>query len=80
MDQFNEYKAKKEGVITPKILIENLLDVIKDGDIESVAFVARQIDGTISAGWTDMTHTEAIGMLEVAKLQVIKDMWNDLEL
>ena len=75
---FNDYKAIKEGKITPKILIENLLEAIEEGQIDSVVFIAKQNDGFITSGWTDMLHSEAIGLLEIAKLQVAKDMWKEL--
>lgn len=67
-----------EDTISPTYLLEHLLSYIKDEDeIESVAYVARMKDGTITSGWTDMQYTEVIGLLEVGKLQVVKEMWNE---
>ncbi|WP_284640544.1 hypothetical protein [Paenibacillus silviterrae] len=80
MDQLKEYKSRKEGKVTPKYLMEHVLGVIEEDDsIESITYVAKLKDGTISSGWTDMMHTEVIGMYEVGKLQVIKDMWSEWE-
>lgn len=67
-----------EDTISPTYLLEHLLSYIKDEDeIDSVAYVARMKDGTITSGWTDMQYTEVIGLLEVGKLQVVKEMWNE---
>lgn len=64
--------------VSPIYLLEHLLSYIKEEDqIESVAYVSRMKDGTITSGWTDMQYTEVIGLLEVGKLQVVKEMWNE---
>ncbi|WP_276357930.1 hypothetical protein [Cohnella caldifontis] len=70
--------SEEEETITPVHLLEHLLTYIhQENQIESVLYVARMNDGTITSGWTDLAHTEAIGLLEVGKLQVVKEMWND---
>jgi hypothetical protein len=70
--------SEKEDTISPAYLLENLLSYIKeDNEVESVAYVARMKDGTITSGWTDMQYTEVIGLLEVGKLQVVKEMWDE---
>nr|WP_275983708.1 hypothetical protein [Paenibacillus hamazuiensis] len=59
-------------------MLEHLLSYIREEDqIESLAYVARLKDGTISSGWTDMRYTEVIGLYEVGKLQTVKEMWNE---
>ncbi|MFC0211455.1 hypothetical protein ACFFK0_03160 [Paenibacillus chartarius] len=64
--------------ITPSYLMENLLTYMKEENrIEAVVYVARMKDGTITSGWTDMQYTEVIGLLEVGKLQVVKEMWSE---
>ncbi|WP_229263719.1 hypothetical protein [Cohnella cholangitidis] len=61
--------------ITPVDLMEHLLSYIhKEDQIDSVIYVAQMNDGTISSGWTDLTYPEAIGLLEVGKLQVFNEM------
>lgn len=70
--------AEREQSISPVYLLEHLLSHIHEKDpIESVMYVARMNDGTITSGWTDLTYTEAIGLLEVGKLQVVKEMGNE---
>ncbi|WP_199614597.1 hypothetical protein [Paenibacillus alkalitolerans] len=69
---------EREDKISPAFLLNHLLSYIKEEDqIDSVAYVARMKDGTITSGWTDMQYTEVIGLLEVGKLQVVKEMWNE---
>lgn len=74
----NAKETKREVSISPVYLLEHLLSYIhKEDQIESVMYVARLNDGTISAGWTDLSYTEAIGLLEVGKLQVVKELGED---
>jgi len=76
----NEDDKKREESISPVYLMDHLLSYIhKEEEVESVIYIARMNDGKVSTGWTDLTYTEAIGLLEVGKLQVIKEMGNQLE-
>lgn len=69
--------SEQDDTISPSYLLEHLLSYINEEDqIESVVYVARLKDGTITSGWTDMQYTEVIGLLEVGKLQAVKEMWN----
>ncbi|WP_257008275.1 hypothetical protein [Bacillus sp. FJAT-45350] len=79
MSDVNEYRAKKEGRITPKMLVEMLKKELESGDVESIAYVYKKKDGTVVAGWTDMFHTEVVGLYEIAKLQAIDDMYSEDE-
>ncbi|MGM0883684.1 MAG: hypothetical protein ACQEXQ_21955 [Bacillota bacterium] len=70
--------SESEDTLSPTYLLEHLLSYIKEEEeIQSVAYVARMKDGTITSGWTNMQYTEVIGLLEVGKLQVVKEMWNE---
>ncbi|XID94803.1 hypothetical protein ACF3MZ_09910 [Paenibacillaceae bacterium WGS1546] len=74
----NAEGTEREQSVSPAYLMEHLLSYIhKEDHIESVIYVARMNDGSISTGWTDLAHTEAIGLLEVGKLQVAKEMGKD---
>lgn len=79
MSNFNEYKAKKEGKITPKVLLDIVNEEIEADRIESIVIVSKYEDGYIHTGWTDMYHTEAIGLMEIAKNQVMKDLWDEFD-
>lgn len=72
---FNESKAKKNGEITVKSLIEHLFAAIESGKVESVVYVARDKDGELDVGCNTMPQTEAIGMLECGKQMIIQDMY-----
>ncbi|AEI40917.1 hypothetical protein [Paenibacillus mucilaginosus] len=67
-----------DDALPPRALVHHLLSVIEDDDtVESIVYVARMKDGTIVSGWSDLLHTEVIGLLEVGKLQAVKEMWED---
>jgi hypothetical protein len=74
LNEFMERRAKKEGKVTPKACIENLLKAIELGEVASVVFVARQPDGLIKTGWSNTIHTELLGLLECGKNHVLIDM------
>lgn len=74
---FNESKAEKNGVVTPRALIENLLSAIEKGEVESVAYVIKCKDDILKAGNSTMNSTEVIGLFEVGKQLVIDDMYED---
>ncbi|WP_241158283.1 hypothetical protein [Cohnella candidum] len=79
-DAEQEEREEREEPISPVYLLEHLLSYIhQDDQIESVMYVARMNDGTITSGWTDLAYTEAIGLLEIGKLQVVKEMWSEWE-
>lgn len=74
MNEINEYRAKKEGRTTPKELINNLMDAITSGEIDCVVYITRDKEGIIETGWSDIVHTEAIGLIEIGKQKLIDDM------
>lgn len=71
---FSEKKAEKDGVVTPKSLIEHLLQEIYKGNINNIVYSAIDKDGVIKAGHSDSEATQVIGMLECAKQDIIDDM------
>lgn len=74
MDEVRERRAKKEGKVTPKACIQNLLEAIERGEVEVVVFVTKQPDGIIRTGWSEVLSTEAIGMLECGKDDIFLTM------
>jgi hypothetical protein len=74
MNEINEYRAKKEGRITPKELVKNLMVAIENGEIDCVVYITRDKEGIIETGWSDIVHTEAIGLTEVGKQRLIDGM------
>lgn len=75
MNDLKEFKAKKEGRVTPKALIENLLIAIENGEVESVIFVARSSEGEIKTGCSDFSSVDALGLLTCGQHDVINSMY-----
>lgn len=76
-NEFNEYRAKKEGRVTAREAIENLLAAINRDEVEAVVFCARAKDDQIKTGWSDIRQTEAIGMLHCAQNEIMSDMYEE---
>ncbi|WP_289141436.1 hypothetical protein [uncultured Brevibacillus sp.] len=76
IEKIEDLRAKKEGRITPKAMITNLLQAIEIGEIKGVVFVAKTQDDDIETGWSDVQTTEAIGLLECAKAEILQAMFN----
>ena len=76
IEKIEELRAKKEGRITPKAMITNLLQAIETGEIKGVIFVAKTKDDEIETGWSNLQTTEAIGLLECGKAEVLQAMFN----
>lgn len=72
--ELSEHKSKKEGKVTPKRLVENLLAAIERGEVKEVAIVSVGEDELVRAGWSQMPTLKAIGLLEVGKDIMMKDM------
>jgi len=61
---------KEDGVVTPEAIANSLTKSIAEGDVETVITVYIK-DGVITSGWSDCDTTEAIGLLELAKHQIM---------
>lgn len=75
IEKIEELRAKKEGRITPKAMITNLLQAIETGEIKGVVFVAKTKDDEIETGWSNVKTTEAIGLLECGKAEVLQTIF-----
>lgn len=76
IEKIGDLRAKKEGRITPKAMITNLLQAIEAGEIKGVVFVAKTSDDEIETGWSNLQTTEAIGLLECGKAEVLQAIFN----
>lgn len=72
---FKEEKAKANGEITAKGLIENLLDEIEKGNIETIVYVVKHKNGEVYLGHNKSPELEVLGLLECGKSYVIDDMY-----
>ena len=70
--EFMELKRKKERGVSN----EEFMDQSKDffSNAESIVVVGVNPDGIISTFYTQSTSLNAIGMMEVAQQQLIKEM------
>lgn len=73
---FEELKADKEGTITPKAVVESVLQYLdaSANKVEKIALVTLHEDGTINTAASTMTYMELIGLHEVAKTIAIEEM------
>lgn len=62
-----EFKKKKEGVKTPKDIIENILEAVEQDKIEDVLVIVIDKEGEVRVGWSAMSNVHAYGMLELSK-------------
>lgn len=74
MKNFLDYKAKKEGIITPKSVIENLLEAIDKDIVENVVFCVKTKDGEIKYGYSQQDQLHALGLFESGKSLLLSDM------
>lgn len=72
---FKAAKNKKEGNITPAVLRDTMDKWIDDYDkLENMIVIYKDEKGDIYTASTNMNHTEALGLLEIAKSIVLDNM------
>ncbi|MCU7356702.1 hypothetical protein N7O58_03275 [Enterococcus dispar] len=69
---FMEMKRKKERGVTHEEFMDKSKEFFKDAD--SIIVVGVNPDGILSTFYTQSTSLNAIGMMEVAKAQLISEM------
>jgi hypothetical protein len=74
--ELSELKASKEGILTPKALISNVLDHIDE--IEEIVVIIRKKDEEIIHGCSEMNQSKAVGLCELGKMLIINDMWEEI--
>jgi hypothetical protein len=72
---FFEEKAKKEGKLTPKALLESTLDHIDE--VEYIVVTMRCKNGEILTGWSEMNHLTMLGLMEAGKVQIFQNMYEE---
>lgn len=70
MVQFSEYKARKEGKVTPLSLAENVLAAAERGEVKHLICISLCQDGTIKAGYSTMDVLKLMGLLEAGKDEI----------
>jgi hypothetical protein len=74
--EFSELKANKDGILTPKALITNVLDHIEE--VEEIVVIIRKKDEEIIHGCSEMNQSKAVGLCELGKMLIINDMWEEI--
>lgn len=69
---FKELKRKKERGVSNEEFMDQSKEFFKD--VESIVVVGVDQNGIISSFYTQSTSLNAIGMMEVAKQQLIQEM------
>ncbi|MEK5148780.1 hypothetical protein MKX53_17505 [Psychrobacillus sp. FSL K6-4615] len=73
--ELDEFKAKKNGITTPKALVNNLLNhICTSQDIDVVIYITRNNDGEIEIGYSEGQQSEIVGLLETGKTLTINDI------
>lgn len=72
MINFEDAKQKKERGVSVKELLENRLK--QTDEFESIVIVGKHKDGTIYTGYSWDNSLEALGMLDIAKIDVTEAM------
>ena len=64
-------RARREGNITPEVLCDTLGRWIENGQLSAAITIQLTVDGDIYVGHTNMRLPEVIGLLELAKANVL---------
>lgn len=72
VEDINEARSRKNGQVTPNSLTEGLVEWVDSGDVETLIYVVKTKDGEILTGYSQAANTEYVGMLEIAKLEIIE--------
>lgn len=68
---FKELKRKKERGVSNEEFIDQSKEFFKDAD--SIIVVGMDKDGFINTFYTQLSSTQVIGMVEIAKQQLIQE-------
>jgi len=74
---FNEFKAEKEGIVTPKAVIENILIGIEKGWVDDIVVVVRTHEGSVTVGASNQDTLAILGLLEAGKFELINDLYSE---
>lgn len=73
-NQLKEFRAKKNGELTPKELLKVLMNEIVHDDVQDLIVIRKNKDGDIVSGWTYENAPEALGALEIVKQHIIEEI------
>lgn len=71
MDELKDKRLEKQGVVTVETLLKDALKHVED--IENITLVVKYKDGVYDTAWSKMSKTEAIGTLEIGKMDIFEE-------
>jgi len=74
---FADVRAERNGYISPKLVVEGILENISD--VKDIVVTLRTQDGEIIHAISTMNQVNAIGLFELGKALVFNDMRGDGE-
>ncbi|KUP22404.1 hypothetical protein [Paenibacillus sp. DMB5] len=74
MDEVRERRNNRAGKITPLACAGSLQQAAEQGRIESFIAVVKLADGSIQTVWSHIQNTEALGLLECGKDDVMNQI------
>ncbi|MGE6488505.1 hypothetical protein [Paenisporosarcina sp. NPDC076898] len=69
-----EFKAQKNGEITPSKLLESIQALIDSGEVESIICMIQTKNGDFHSGWNSDSKVVQIGLAEVLKTHLLDSM------
>lgn len=69
---FNEYRAEKDGIVTPRASVERVMECIDD--VEMIVQVVKMKSGDLTTFVSDGFNTQHLGLLEIAKANILNWM------
>lgn len=73
---FDKYRNEKEGKLTPEMLLEDLGNSVQKHNVTELIYIARDSDGEIFMGYSDMADIELVGLIEYGKLGAFESNGN----
>ncbi|WP_336101401.1 hypothetical protein [Paenibacillus phytohabitans] len=74
MDEIKERRDLRAGKVTPLACAGSLQQAAEQGRIEAFVAVVKLADGSIQTVWSHIQNTEALGLLECGKDDVMIQM------
>lgn len=70
MNMIKEYKAIKDGIMTPHRMIKDCADKINMDEVEDMIIITVDKNGVVSTGFSTMLEIKALGIMEKASRDI----------
>lgn len=72
---FLKYKNEREGIVTVETLVHDLNEAVKRGEVKDVVYISIDKEGFISQGCNTMDTFKSMGLCDLGKELIRKQMW-----